>query len=512
MQIDIIVHGIPTGQDFSVSNPPIYLQNFYNRSKGVNCFFAEIRNDNNQSATYYTLFISRNVANYGNRPGAYFAISLKIDGCYCTNVQAIYSALMASFRSSFVGSLIEKQGDGFRFVKAGIGNMSEEIDKIATALFQQLRDSLEANQIPLDSSFRLGGSLQAYNPTDLNDEQILAVVKENGAIMLSDEQPSIEQKKRIEELEAQRKREAEEAQRRILLERQRLIEEKNAAIETERKKSANEIALLQKSIAAKDETLRTYNQEYQQLANQLSSANNSIAETRRTVNDLGAKLQQLAATSRPGSNPNPSPNPAPGPTPPRKNNVKPFIVVGGIFSLLLIIVLLINRPGAGTLNPNDLNALVAKVDALGNQVKQNQQMITLYHSGYNPIPETETYTPPMVKETDNPPIETADDSQLQTLSDADFYSALYPDVTNNLISLKIRVTRQSNNAIKQRFANMLDGSVSWKIYNENGDEIQSGKGKIGPTLTQPGNYQAVFIVDGAEIKRDPDKRIIEIKN
>lgn len=523
MQIDIIVHGIPTGQDFSENNPPIYVRNFYNRNKGVNCFFAEVGSDNKHASTYYTLFISRNVANSGNRPGSYFAITVRVDSCYCTNVKAIYSSLEAVFRNSIVGTLLERNGDGFRFIRGRITDLSSEIEKLASALFIQLKDTLDANQIPLDSTFRLGGNPQAYNPTDLNDEQILAIVRENGGIMLSEDQPSIEQRKRMEAIEAQRRREAEEAEQRLKIERQRLIEEKAAAVERERQQAAQEIAALQKSIAAKDETLRSYNDEYQRLANQLLSANNSIAETRRAVNDLGHKMQQIATTSRSNTNPGVVQNfpSGPAPIPPRKNSVKPFIVVGCIFVLLLLLFLLINKSGVNTLNPNELRNLIGKVDSLSDEVKQNRQMITLYHSGYNPssvtdavIPSsiTDVVIPSTVSEVDNPPIEHMDNSQAVVETDVEFYNTLYPDVSDTgKISLKVQGTKSTPERIT-RLSHLPDNIVSWKIYDENGTTvIDSGSGKNGPRLTNPGTYQAVFFVNSIEIKRDPKKRKIEIK-
>lgn len=518
MQIDIIVHGVPTGQDFSENNPPIYVRNFYNRNKGVNCFFAEVWSDNKHASTYYTLFISRNVANSGNRPGSYFAITVRVDSCYCTNVKAIYSSLEAVFRNSIVGTLLERNGDGFRFIRGRITDLSSEIEKLASALFIQLKDTLDANQIPIDSTFRLGGNPQAYNPTDLNDEQILAIVRENGGIMLSEDQPSIEQRKRMEAIEAQRRREAEEAEQRLKIERQRLIEEKAAAVERERQQAAQEIADLQKAIAAKNETLRSYNDEYQRLANQLLSANNSIAETRRAVNDLGHKMQQIATTPRSITNPGAVQNfpSGPAPIPPRKNSVKPFIVVGGIFVLLLLLFLLINKSGVNTLNPNELRNLIGKVDSLSDEVKQNRQMITLYHSGYNPSSVTDVVIPATVTMNENR-AESANGEELSannppTLTDEEFYGALRVDLDTaiNLITLQIRSSKRNDENIRQRFNNTPRSSVSWEIKNDQG-KINSGKGIIGPRLTLPGIYQVFFIVNGEGAKSDTIKRIITIK-
>lgn len=330
MAINIIVHGVTSGFDSSESKPSPYFQNFYNRQKGYNYFIAEIFRDGTGPKSCYTLYISRNVANSGNRPGSYFAISVLIDDKACADVKALYSSLSGIFMSSFVGRILIRQGDGYKFKIGRFADEGEYISLMTGSLFSQISNLLKNNLVDIDGSFNLTGNssgrIQA-NPNDLSDSDINKAIRRDGGIILSDEFPSAAQQRQLELERKQREREVAEVraekerqleQERIRREREtreaalreqalreqakrdseRQLQQKNAEIEAVRNSVSAEIKALKKTISEKDTVIREYNKEYQKLATLYDGLNSRMAKAEMTVAKMNTDVAQLGMNAK----------------------------------------------------------------------------------------------------------------------------------------------------------------------------------------------------------------------
>lgn len=330
MAINIIVHGVTSGFDSSESKPSPYFQNFYNRPKGYNYFIAEIFRDGAGPKSCYTLYISRNVANSGNRPGSYFAISVLIDDKACADVKALYSSLSGIFKSSFVGRILVRQGDGYKFKIGRFADEGEYISLMTGSLFSQISNLLKNNLVDIDGSFNLTGNssgrIQA-NPNDLSDSDINKAIRRDGGIILSDEFPSAAQQRQLELERKQREREVAEVraekerqleQERIRREREtreaalreqalreqakrdseRQLQQKNAEIEAVRNSVSAEIKALKKTISEKDTVIREYNKEYQKLATLYDGLNSRMAKAEMTVAKMNTDVAQLGMNAK----------------------------------------------------------------------------------------------------------------------------------------------------------------------------------------------------------------------
>lgn len=330
MAINIIVHGVTSGFDSSESKPSPYFQNFYNRPKGYNYFIAEIFRDGAGPKSCYTLYISRNVANSGNRPGSYFAISVLIDDKACADVKALYSSLSGIFMSSFVGRILVRQGDGYKFKIGRFADEGEYISLMTGSLFSQISNLLKNNLVDIDGSFNLTGNssgrIQA-NPNDLSDSDINKAIRRDGGIILSDEFPSAAQQRQLELERKQREREVAEVraekerqleQERIRRERdareaalreqalreqakrdsERQLQQKNAEIEAVRNSVSAEIKALKKTISEKDSVIREYNKEYQKLATLYDGLNSRMAKAEMAVAKMNMDVAQLGMNAK----------------------------------------------------------------------------------------------------------------------------------------------------------------------------------------------------------------------
>lgn len=402
MALSIIVHGVTTGFDTSESNSPTFIQNFYNLTKGENYFIAEIRRDGTRVMSCYTLYISRNVSNSGNRPGSYFAISVIYDDYVCLDVKAISSALETTFRNAIVGIVLKKQDEGYRYLVGNFAALKPQIDDALNKLYGQIFNVLQGRQ-QIDNSFSMKpGQLSKWNPTDLKDSEIYEIIRREGGIKLSNEFPSQAHKRKLEEERRQRQLEAEMARRkleeqkalaeRILAEErerakrelikiadeakanvERLRRENEANIRAEVERTSKEIASLKSEIAEKETVIREYNREYEKLADAIAELNRRMGDSqcstyqtfsveinrltegvRRSYQSYGDDIKRLSADveslrQRVDGIKSGDTGPVPPPIPPRPKPIPKKLIIGifGVLVALIVTVLLLANRSTG---------------------------------------------------------------------------------------------------------------------------------------------------------------------
>ena len=93
--IKVFIHGRPQGQDIwsaaPVANDKFYLNPFLDSRIGEN-MNSVMQIDVWQNNTYYSYIHRKNIVEKGNRPGAYFAITICFEKHLCTQVALLYGA------------------------------------------------------------------------------------------------------------------------------------------------------------------------------------------------------------------------------------------------------------------------------------------------------------------------------------------------------------------------------------------------------------------------------------
>ena len=232
--------------------------------------------------------------------------------------------------SSFVGRILVRQGDGYKFKIGRFADEGEYISLMTGSLFSQISNLLKNNLVDIDGSFNLTGNssgrIQA-NPNDLSDSDINKAIRRDGGIILSDEFPSAAQQRQLELERKQREREVAEVraekerqleQERIRREREtreaalreqalreqtkrdseRLLQQKNAEIEAVRNSVSAEIKALKKTISEKDTVIREYNKEYQKLATLYDGLNSRMAKAEMAVAKMNTDVAQLGMNAK----------------------------------------------------------------------------------------------------------------------------------------------------------------------------------------------------------------------
>ena len=115
---NIIVHGVPYGQDIFSTDPVAdesYIKTFYKQQDAPpeTLFEIEARKEGNQQVVYYHYLKRRDVFDAEGRAGSYFGFTLRTD-VSCDEMALLFHHMDEVFRTRILGSLLERAGNGYR--------------------------------------------------------------------------------------------------------------------------------------------------------------------------------------------------------------------------------------------------------------------------------------------------------------------------------------------------------------------------------------------------------------
>ena len=115
---NIIVHGVPYGQDIFSTDPiadESYIKTFYKQQDNPleTLFEIEARKEGNQQVVYYHYLKRRDVFDAEGRAGSYFGFTLRTD-VSCDEMALLFHHMDEVFRTRILGSLLERAGNGYR--------------------------------------------------------------------------------------------------------------------------------------------------------------------------------------------------------------------------------------------------------------------------------------------------------------------------------------------------------------------------------------------------------------
>ena len=115
---NIIVHGVPYGQDIFSTDPiadESYIKTFYKQQDAPpeTLFEIEARKEGNQQVVYYHYLKRRDVFDAEGRAGSYFGFTLRTD-VGCDEMSLLFHHMDEVFRTRILGSLLERAGNGYR--------------------------------------------------------------------------------------------------------------------------------------------------------------------------------------------------------------------------------------------------------------------------------------------------------------------------------------------------------------------------------------------------------------
>ena len=312
--VRVYIHGRPQGQDIWCKSPAqddeFYLNPFLDSKIGED-MNAVLQVDMWHQNAYYSYIHRRNVVEKGNRPNAYFALTVCFERQYCTQVATLYELLETIYKQLCLNNIIEKSGDQEHFLVAQFQEKESVLVQITNIIQQNIEkyisNSLETIKSKQDT---ISTQIKSYSTVDVDSPQFITDclaqrVLVSPSIMTKDRLPQ-ELQQKIIAIEAQ-KAEVLKEKNRWQLEAEHSQEE-NTALTRKQKELQEQVAELQKQINfIKDEVRREYQAQIKQLQNDrstLQSSNNNLNKQLRQersaktdllnqVQDLKKRLKQL---------------------------------------------------------------------------------------------------------------------------------------------------------------------------------------------------------------------------
>lgn len=184
-KIDLIIHGIPSGQQFigGTQEDNVAVTGYYHPYDYDVQMLVDVRKSGASSMMWYT-YIVNGTTDVEGRPGGYLGVSIRMSQFY-SDLANIYNLLDATFRKYLVGSIVKKSGKGYQFVKSEFSS------------FENLRNSAQQEicnylmQFSVDSDFRpipnvnAGAQECTVNPQDCGQYDCLQLFSKYGKMLVS---------------------------------------------------------------------------------------------------------------------------------------------------------------------------------------------------------------------------------------------------------------------------------------------------------------------------------------
>ena len=290
--VRVYIHGRPQGQDIwcisPAPNDEFYLNPFLDSKIGEN-MNAVLQVDMWHKNAYYSYIHRRNVVEKGDRPNAYFAITICFEKQYCTHVATLYELLDTIYKQLCLNNLIEKSDEQERFLVAQFQEKESVLVQITNVIQQNIEkyisNSLQTIEGTQDT---ISTQIKTYSTLDVDSPQFIADCATNRVLVSSsysskDKLP-IELKKQIAVIET--KKQKAETDRDTWQAKAEHQQSENEALTAKQKQLQEQIQNLQQQVATIKGSLA---KEYQE---QISKLQTSLKNLEQEQNRLNKELTQ----------------------------------------------------------------------------------------------------------------------------------------------------------------------------------------------------------------------------
>lgn len=300
LEIKTFVHGASKGHKMWPEDPAekSYTVTFYSTTwttKGS--MLVEVRTCNDIPYCYYSYIRGGEVHGADDRPGSYFAITLRLNTCY-TDLQNMYHLLRAAYEKVCVGMCIEEHDSFAQITTEDFGEKENELKQMQKGLvdyiFQFSRDS---DLAPLSGFQRSNGTDGLrVNDSEARGALVLNALKRTGRVVVShlfDTSKVTEVRKQADQAMQQCQA---DAARRI----QQAQSNAAASIEQAKKNCINEKIQLEQDLQQERLKVKTIRQEVQNecdkqikdIRAQYASCDKKMSDLRRVIEQKDGEIKQ----------------------------------------------------------------------------------------------------------------------------------------------------------------------------------------------------------------------------
>lgn len=186
MDVQLFVFGTPNGESFwgNINSEQPYFSTYYNSSKDQLRFSIEARCIDDRVYYYYSYLVYANMADSGNRPGAFFGISLRFDQYY-TDYISIYRILDWVFNYHIIGNILQKNGNNFKYSVPSFESVKSNLQTIERIVIDRLSQTLSRAYFTSLKSSQKSGQVQSLNIPEATDLQVTEALQRSSKVNLS---------------------------------------------------------------------------------------------------------------------------------------------------------------------------------------------------------------------------------------------------------------------------------------------------------------------------------------
>lgn len=268
LKICLLVHGVPQGHkiwgDCPTSDDKAFLPTFYNNVT-VYDVAETMKVDIYNGNCYYTFIKGMNVNAADNRPGSYFALTLKTNNYYA-DVQNIYYILKKAYEKMCIGMCVKEDGVATTFIVTDFQSIAQKLNDMQMHVRNYIEQfSVVPDVMPLPGIAEMhSNACPRLNLHECDAKAALHAMKNSGSLMVSPYYQSASAEKQLEQ------------------ERKKMNDKINSVKE----------ACTAKVNQAKNEK-QTSDEERNKLKKDLEDANTKLNKKSLDFNDLLSKVQDF---------------------------------------------------------------------------------------------------------------------------------------------------------------------------------------------------------------------------
>ena len=202
MTVDLIIHGVPNGQDmYGVDDDTHYFSTFYVQKDEKEFLNIETRKVSGKSYCYYNFLRYNGVTAFDERAGAYLGITLRFDAYY-KDVINIYH-LCEIIYNNLIDKIFIKNDNNVKFKIAKFKDAENELNEIKKKVLSLINLSATAKDFTSinDSFFKNEGKVVKAFLLDCTFDNVMQALIKYGKVEISKYFPSVNEAKRVKSVE-----------------------------------------------------------------------------------------------------------------------------------------------------------------------------------------------------------------------------------------------------------------------------------------------------------------------
>lgn len=205
MTVDLIIHGVPNGQDsWGKDDDRHYLSTFYTSKDDKEHLLVEMRKVSGKPYAYYHYLKYNNVVATDGRSGSYLGITLRIDAYY-KDIFNIYNILEIIYNRYLADlAFTMERGDGIRYKIPRFELIDGELKDIQSKVINLISLSAKPKDFENinDSFFNNDNKTLKAFLLDCTQDNVLQAVKKYGRVEVSKFYPSMAEMQKVKTVES----------------------------------------------------------------------------------------------------------------------------------------------------------------------------------------------------------------------------------------------------------------------------------------------------------------------